>query len=505
MHLALAHTAYARIIKDRACSLAFVISFHQMDPSKPSRSIFTIDSGKIQAGDTVIVYHSRDNLSSIVVTPGQQLSSRFGEFLHESMIGMPFGSKCASRKGNGFTYLLRPTPELWTLALPHRTQILYHPDISFITSQLDIKPGSFVLEAGTGSGSFSHSIARTIGPHGKLLSFEFHEERYHKAITEFEAHGLLSTVGGPISLAHRNVIRDGFGDLGNSALRVDSVFLDLPAPWDALEDVKRLMNPSQISRICCFSPCIEQVQKTCQTLASLGFSDLVMFETLVRTHEPVTTTMAKVDDAVKRIKEVEIKKEARREKQISEAKRRKQLTKANVVIQPDSNETHDKRKVSQDPEDSNNHISKKPRTEIKEENPRPEVKEQSPRPGIKEESPRPETKEESPRPEIKNESPRPENKKESLRPENKEESSRPEIKEQSPRPGIKTQAPHPEIRVESRDNGELNGRKPPPIKAYNPNTLETCKPAGMTRGHTSFLTFATLLPKPLPSLTNDKT
>ena len=35
-----------------------------------------------------------------------------------------------------------------TLALPHRTQILYQPDISFITSFLDVKPGSKVIEAG---------------------------------------------------------------------------------------------------------------------------------------------------------------------------------------------------------------------------------------------------------------------------------------------------------------------------------------------------------------------
>lgn len=35
--------------------------------------------------------------------------------------------------------------------------------------------------AGTGSGSFSHSIARTVGPTGKLFSFEFHEQRANKA------------------------------------------------------------------------------------------------------------------------------------------------------------------------------------------------------------------------------------------------------------------------------------------------------------------------------------
>jgi tRNA (adenine57-N1/adenine58-N1)-methyltransferase len=34
------------------------------------------------------------------------------------------------------------------MALPHRTQILYLADIAFITSWLDIKRGSSVIEAG---------------------------------------------------------------------------------------------------------------------------------------------------------------------------------------------------------------------------------------------------------------------------------------------------------------------------------------------------------------------
>lgn len=62
---------------------------------------------------------------------------------------MPYGSKVGSRNGKGFIHVLRPTPELWTLALPHRTQILYLADIAFVTSWLDIKPGSKVIEAGT--------------------------------------------------------------------------------------------------------------------------------------------------------------------------------------------------------------------------------------------------------------------------------------------------------------------------------------------------------------------
>ncbi len=68
-------------------------------------------------------------------------------------MGVPYGSKVLSKNGKGFVHVLRPTPELWTLALPHRTQILYLADIAFITSWLDLKPGSVVIEAGAYSWS----------------------------------------------------------------------------------------------------------------------------------------------------------------------------------------------------------------------------------------------------------------------------------------------------------------------------------------------------------------
>ena len=103
--------------------------------------------------------------------------------------------------------LLFPTPELWTLCLPHRTQILYFPDISFITSYLELKPGVKVIESGTGSGSFSHSIARSIAPTGKLYSFEYHKERAEKARQEFEEHGLNDL----ITVECRDACQDGFG------------------------------------------------------------------------------------------------------------------------------------------------------------------------------------------------------------------------------------------------------------------------------------------------------
>ncbi|XWS40719.1 hypothetical protein CRYUN_Cryun17cG0019500 [Craigia yunnanensis] len=94
-------------------------------------------------------------------------------------------------------YLLAPTPELWTLVLSHRTQILYIADISFVIMYLEIVPGCLVLESGTGSGSLTTSLARAAAPTGHVYTFDFHEQRVASARENFERTGIstLVTVG----------------------------------------------------------------------------------------------------------------------------------------------------------------------------------------------------------------------------------------------------------------------------------------------------------------------
>lgn len=91
---------------------------------------------------------TRDVIQPLLITPGKDFNSKYGHYRHADLIGIPYGSKVGSHKGKGFIHVLRPTPELWTMALPHRTQILYLADIAFITSYLNIKRGSRVIEAG---------------------------------------------------------------------------------------------------------------------------------------------------------------------------------------------------------------------------------------------------------------------------------------------------------------------------------------------------------------------
>jgi tRNA methyltransferase complex GCD14 subunit len=160
-----------------------------------------------------------------------------------------------------------------------------HAPLAFHLEISNVDPSLFF--PGTGSGSFTHSIARTVGATGHVYSYEFHEARastaawvlhlfriiafahshstsihyLHVSSEEFARHGMSDIV----TLTHRNVCKNGFtvtdtADSGTplslcfppNGAQTDSplVFLDLPAPWEAVEHAKvalRVRPPSHIT------------------------------------------------------------------------------------------------------------------------------------------------------------------------------------------------------------------------------------------------------------------
>lgn len=105
-------------------------------------------SHHIQDGDTAIIYLGHDSMMPVKVQHGAQTQTRYGAIRHSAdLIGKPYGSKVTCSKG-GWVHVLHPTPELWTVTLPHRTQILYTTDIAMITMMLELRPGSIVCESG---------------------------------------------------------------------------------------------------------------------------------------------------------------------------------------------------------------------------------------------------------------------------------------------------------------------------------------------------------------------
>ncbi|KAM5344983.1 hypothetical protein ACJ41O_010845 [Fusarium nematophilum] len=355
-----------------------------------------LEPGNVTTADSLaIVLLSRDNFQPITLeestgavdgyAEGATLNTRFGSFPHSTLLNIPWGSqvrasavdtgsrgrkrrreatdedtptttgpddegtdatskpaKKAIAAASGFIHILRPTPELWTSSLPHRTQVVYTPDYSYVLQRLRVVPGARIIEAGAGSGSFTHASARAVyngypkdesDTKGKVFSFEYHEPRFNKMQEEIQTHRLE----GVVKISHRDVYQGGFLVDGKSP-RANAVFLDLPAPWEALHHLSRQrpdkaikngegdetqdwispLDPKKSVHLCTFSPCIEQVTRTIEEMRLLGWTDIDMVEIAHRrinvvrervganlpTERGNLQTPADVTEAVERLKEI---------------------------------------------------------------------------------------------------------------------------------------------------------------------------------------------------------
>lgn len=345
------------------------------------------DPGPTATAESLALLHlKRDQLIPLILNSsahpadgyaeGTVTNTRFGSFPHTTLLDVPWGSqvlaskvdtgsrgrkkrkiedtgsdatqtdspaptlKAAVQAGTGFVHLLPPTPESWTISLPHRTQVVYTPDYSYVLQRLQVRPGQTIIEAGAGSGSFTHASARAVfngypsQPHadgepsrkrrkyGRVCSFEYHEPRVAGLRKEIEDHGLAEVV----RVTHRDVYQDGFSldDTEDKSPKADAIFLDLPAPWMALKHLTRQritaktaqiisnsantdsadtnmndsdtpnetataaddqdfispLNPNVPIHLCTFSPCIEQVSATIAAMRRLGWTEIEMVEVM---------------------------------------------------------------------------------------------------------------------------------------------------------------------------------------------------------------------------------
>jgi tRNA (adenine57-N1/adenine58-N1)-methyltransferase len=218
----------------------------------------------VSCGDYLVLYSGPDAISAHTVTRGSFVQTQFGEFSMDELIGHPYGQRFFSSKGlKGYVYPLRASPELLTSGgLAHRTQLVHSSDVSYITFALELRAGHRVVEAGTGSGSLTNALARITGESGHVFTFEFHEERARFATATFAEIGN----GARITVTHRDVCEHGFllreGGLQEGG--ADAVFLDVPCPWLAIGHVAVVLRAG--GSLACYSPCLEQVAKTCDAL-----------------------------------------------------------------------------------------------------------------------------------------------------------------------------------------------------------------------------------------------
>ena len=79
-----------------------------------------------------------------------------------------------------------------------------------------------------------------------------------------------------------------------------SMFIDLPSPWLAIKNAKKVLNSGAF--LVSFSPCIEQINQTIKVMKENNFIEIRMFKCLYRTFSYARTSQVKMPIINKTIK-----------------------------------------------------------------------------------------------------------------------------------------------------------------------------------------------------------
>jgi tRNA (adenine57-N1/adenine58-N1)-methyltransferase len=148
-------------------------------------------------------------------------------------------------------------------------QIVLPKDIALILSYTGIKPGSIVVDAGTGSGFLSIFIAYYIRP-GKVVTYE-NNERFVKIVKENIKISGLSKV---IKLKQKDITK------GIDEKNVDLITLDMKNVEKVIKHAYKALKPG--GWLVVYSPYIEQVISVVKEIKKKNFSWIKTVENIVR-------------------------------------------------------------------------------------------------------------------------------------------------------------------------------------------------------------------------------
>jgi tRNA (adenine57-N1/adenine58-N1)-methyltransferase catalytic subunit len=210
-------------------------------------------------GDLIQLVGLRHKSFIFTLETGKELHTHRGVVRHDDLIGKPWGSQIFSHNGSPF-FLLQPSLPDILKNTKRATQIMYPKEIGYILLYMDIVPGKRVIEAGTGSGSFTTALAYYVGEAGKVFSYEI------KAETQAIAQKSLAKLG----ITDRVDFKVKDISLGFDEIEVDSIFLDVANAYDYMHIVKRSLKPG--GYFGCILPTANQVIKLLTTLWQNDFA-----------------------------------------------------------------------------------------------------------------------------------------------------------------------------------------------------------------------------------------
>ena len=224
--------------------------------------------------DLVLLMAEEQKRYLITLRRGQTLHTHLGIFAHDEIIGAAWGSVVLSSMEQPALVLEPSLGDLMT-QVKRGTQIIYPKDAAYLVHRLNLRAGSRVVEAGTGSGVLTIALAWAVAPLGRVFTYEARPETHQLARRNLERVGLLPYVEMKLGTAE-----DGFAERD-----VDALFLDVRAPWEHLGVVRRTLKPGGF--FAGLLPTTNQVGDLLTGLEAHGFGNIAVEELLLRSYKPV--------------------------------------------------------------------------------------------------------------------------------------------------------------------------------------------------------------------------
>jgi tRNA (adenine57-N1/adenine58-N1)-methyltransferase len=207
-----------------------------------------------------------------VLAVGGLFHTTKGAVSHDHLIAQPEGVVVNTTGGMPFL-AMRPLLQDFTVTMPRGAAVVYPKDAAQILMSADIFPGARVLEAGAGSGALSCSLLRSIGPSGRLISYERRED-----FANFARRNVGNFFGAlPANWELR--VGDLLASLTDEP--VDRVVLDMLAPWECVTASAQVLIPGGV--FCAYVTTTTQLAQTVETLrVHAGFTEPEATESLIR-------------------------------------------------------------------------------------------------------------------------------------------------------------------------------------------------------------------------------
>jgi tRNA (adenine57-N1/adenine58-N1)-methyltransferase len=225
----------------------------------------------VEEGERIVLIDERGR-KYLVRAERRQLQTDLGVVELGEAIGKEPGEKLKSHLGKEFV-LLRPLIVDYLQKLRRVPQIMLPKDAAMIVAHTGVGPGSFVVDAGVGSGSLAIFLGNIVRPNGRVVSYEVREDFKRVAEANIQMAGL-----GEIVSVKLKDIYEGIDERG-----LDLVTLDLPQPERVLPHAETALKPGGYLAV--FSPCIEPVQRFHEELPKYRFVHGRTMECLVREFE----------------------------------------------------------------------------------------------------------------------------------------------------------------------------------------------------------------------------